>query len=337
METAIAKNEAADFYAGMNVAVERFLNGVDVAEPTRKSYRKGVTYFFDYLRETWEADSGSVVDFRDYIRSALIAWRDGMLAEGKAAGTVGTYLAAVKRYFSWMFSEGLMPFNPGAGIKVPKTGDRIEKEALTAPELRALLRAVETKRDERLNALGRGVSPEAVKLAALRDCALISVMAGTGLRAVEAERANYGDLRRSRGKNVLVYQPKGSLAKVKEKVLTELTYKPLMAYVAARRKRGDITPDAPLFVSFSNKNTGARLSRITISMYFKGYKDAAGIDNDAITLHSLRHTAITLALEAGAPLEAVQAMAGHKDVNTTLRYAHHLDRIDNAAEEFINF
>jgi len=38
--------------------------------------------------------------------------------------------------------------------------------------------------------------------------------------------------------------------------------------------------------------------------------------------HSLRHSAITFALDAGATLRDVQDYAGHKDPRTTRRYDH---------------
>jgi site-specific recombinase XerD len=60
---------------------------------------------------------------------------------------------------------------------------------------------------------------------------------------------------------------------------------------------------------------------------------AAGIEAwAALSPHSLRHTAITLALDAGASLRDVQDFAGHRDPRTTRRYdrsRHSLDR--NAA------
>ena len=45
-----------------------------------------------------------------------------------------------------------------------------------------------------------------------------------------------------------------------------------------------------------------------------------GIFDDRITPHSLRHTAITLALQAGASINQVQAMARHKDIATFVEY-----------------
>lgn len=58
--------------------------------------------------------------------------------------------------------------------------------------------------------------------------------------------------------------------------------------------------------------------------------------DDRITPHSLRHTAVTLALQAGANILQVQAMARHKDIATTMVYVHNLTRIEDAAEKKIN-
>ncbi len=41
----------------------------------------------------------------------------------------------------------------------------------------------------------------------------------------------------------------------------------------------------------------------------------------AVTPHQLRHSCATLLLNAGAPILTVQAILGHKHVDTTLRHA----------------
>ena len=58
-----------------------------------------------------------------------------------------------------------------------------------------------------------------------------------------------------------------------------------------------------------------------------------GIDDPRFTAHSLRHSAITFALLAGAELADAQAMARHADISTTMVYSHHVDRMANAAED----
>ena len=46
---------------------------------------------------------------------------------------------------------------------------------------------------------------------------------------------------------------------------------------------------------------------------------AAGIDKH-LTPHGRRHTAVTLALDAGGPIREVQKLAAHADPRTTMRY-----------------
>lgn len=43
---------------------------------------------------------------------------------------------------------------------------------------------------------------------------------------------------------------------------------------------------------------------------------------EGVTFHVLRHTAITRWAAAGLPVAAIMALAGHKDVATSLRYTH---------------
>ena len=57
----------------------------------------------------------------------------------------------------------------------------------------------------------------------------------------------------------------------------------------------------------------------------KKYARQVGIDVDrlgsrGVAVHSLRKTAITNALENGAPIEKVQQLAGHCDIRTTQLY-----------------
>src|SRR5207342_1872183 len=65
---------------------------------------------------------------------------------------------------------------------------------------------------------------------------------------------------------------------------------------------------------------------------FKPAALAAGLGD--LHPHSLRHTAASLAIQAGADVLAVQHMLGHSSASTTLRvYAHLWDRsLDEVAE-----
>ena len=61
-----------------------------------------------------------------------------------------------------------------------------------------------------------------------------------------------------------------------------------------------------------------------------------GIKSAKLTAHSLRHTAVTFALLGGATIQETQAMARHASINTTMIYAHNLDRMAAGAEHSVD-
>jgi len=79
-------------------------------------------------------------------------------------------------------------------------------------------------------------------------------------------------------------------------------------------------------------STGRRLDQAALWRLVRRLARAAGIEQwEALSPHSLRHTAITLALDAGASLRDVQDFAGHRDPRTTRRYDRARDSLDRHA------
>ncbi|OGV70474.1 MAG: hypothetical protein A2283_19155 [Lentisphaerae bacterium RIFOXYA12_FULL_48_11] len=93
----------------------------------------------------------------------------------------------------------------------------------------------------------------------------------------------------------------------------------------------------PLFPSFSRRNSGKHLTSNGVSRIVRDAMRRAGIVSDRLTPHSLRHTAVSLAIAGGASLAQVQAMARHADPRTTMVYFHNLNRISDAAEKCVKF
>jgi len=79
--------------------------------------------------------------------------------------------------------------------------------------------------------------------------------------------------------------------------------------------------------SFLGAN-GARMNRYAADRTVKRLARRAGITK-RISPHSLRHSFITAALDAGVPLRDVQEAASHADPRTTMRY----DRADKASTD----
>ncbi len=72
---------------------------------------------------------------------------------------------------------------------------------------------------------------------------------------------------------------------------------------------------------------GAHLDDAALRGRFYAALDRAGLER--LRLHDLRHSFGTLAVQA-FPISDVQAMMGHADIQTTMRYVHHVPRVDAA-------
>ncbi len=78
--------------------------------------------------------------------------------------------------------------------------------------------------------------------------------------------------------------------------------------------------------------SGARMHPSQLWELVRRLAEAAGIAEwDRLSAHSLRHTGITMALDAGVPLRDVQDYARHRDARTTRRYDHSRDNLDRSA------
>ena len=76
--------------------------------------------------------------------------------------------------------------------------------------------------------------------------------------------------------------------------------------------------------------SGQRLDRYGATRIVKRRAKAAGIVK-RISPHSLRHSFITAALDAGVPLRDVQDAASHADPRTTMRYDRARQSLDRHA------
>lgn len=299
--------------------VERFLAGHDVRATSRGTYCRQLREFTKWV----EAEGLRLTDIR---REQVLAYRGYLEARAGAAGeglssySVAGYLTAVRRLFTWLEAERIYP-DVARGVKGPKRPRGHKKDILTEEQLRACLEAVE--RDTGLGEHERA-----------RNYALFNLMARTGLRDIEAARASYGDIRRVEGERVLYVQGKGRDEADEFVLLTPKAYKPLRAYLDTRPH---VWEGSPLFVSHSRRNYGERLTSRSISRIVKNTLRAAALDDSRLTAHSLRHSAISMAIRNGATLEQAQAMARHGSPATTMIYFHNLDRVKNGAEKFVDF
>jgi integrase/recombinase XerC/integrase/recombinase XerD len=279
-----------------------FIRAQDVRESSRETYRKGLKKFLTWLRAQGitSPDRQTILDYKDALRES-----------GLSSFSISAYIVVVRKFFTWLEATRGLP-NIAKGIKGARRTKGFRKDPLTLPQVRELLASVDRR-----------------ELRGIRDYALINLLTTTGLRTIEAVRASVEDVRQEGGEALLWIQGKGRDEKDEPALLPAETLKPLYEYLTAR---GPARPDAPLFASLSNRNGGERLTTRTLRRVIKERLRAIGIDSERLTAHSVRHTCITLALQAGATIQEAQVLARHANINTTLIYAHNIDRIKQAPE-----
>ena len=286
-------------------AFNRYVQFIDASPKTVATYTRATRQLLKYL-----GDNGITQPRREDI----LAYRNSLIASGHKPSTVQSYIVAARLFFAWLEQEGIYS-NVAEHVKGAKLDKAHKKDYLTSRQVKTLLGKVE--RDT---------------LQGKRDYAMLVLMITGGLRTIEVSRADIGDIRVLGADTVLYLQGKGHVEKTDFVKLDGHVEEAIRAYLTAR---GTADQSAPLFTSSSNNSKGQRLSTRAISGIVKERMQAAGYNSDKLTAHSLRHTAVTLSLLAGKPLEEVQQFARHSNMQTTLIYSHALDRAKNGCSAAI--
>jgi len=283
-----------------------FLHSLDIRPSSKETYRRALKQFLLWLeaRKEMHPSPQTIMEYKNHLRG-----------KGLSSLSISAYIVVVRRFFDWLESSGGYP-NIALGVKGAKRAKGFRKDPLTLSQAKELLASI-----------GRS------SLLGLRDYALINLLLRTGMRTIEIIRADTADIRQLGGEALFYIQGKGRDEKDEFVVLTPETLRPIYEYLKAR---GNGKKDAPLFQSQSDRNRGGRLTTRALRYIIKERLRNIGIDSERLTAHSLRHTAITLALQAGATVQEAQAMARHANINTTLIYAHNIDRVKDAPERKID-
>ena len=285
--------------------VSRFAEFLDVAPVTVRTYVSGVKAFAKFL---------AAQNVARPMRNDVVAFRRSLENSGRKPATIALYLSSLRRFFSWTENEKLYT-NITAGVKAPKQSRGHKKDALAGYQVKEMLQSINKSSVE-----------------GLRNYAILSLMTCGGLRTVEITRAKLEDFRSVGGVPVLYIQGKGRTDKDEFVKLPQQVEQAIRQYIAAK---GKTAKNTPLFTSESDRNYGQGLTTRTISGIAKRAMLDAGFNSTRLTAHSLRHTAITLALMGGQSLPDVQAFARHSNINTTMIYNHSVNRMRSACENTI--
>ena len=266
------------------------------------------TFFVVVAKDPIEVVAADVFDFLAHQRGDRTVVRMSDRESGLSARTIARRLSSVSGFYAYVVARGDTPVSsnpvprglstrrPGGSrrsrtvplVRVPRTLPKI----LSPVEVDRLLGALRTHRDQAMVL--------AMVLGGLRRCEVL------GLRL---EDLWVGERR------VFIAEGKGGHQRVVP--MADRFFAAAGDYLHDERP---VTSTDRLFVVLKQPRRGQPLSAEGVDEVLGGARRRAGLEHG--TCHELRHTCLTRLREAGMALEAVQAQAGHRSIESTRIYLH---------------
>ena len=270
-----------------------------------------------WLATAYELHLGDVVDERDvfaFLEAQRNPRADGRVVRledrerGLAVRTIKRRLASVSGLFAYLVARGDagVTMNPvPRGLATRRAGSGAAQRGVP------LLRTPRT--------LPRVLAPETANLflAALRthrDRAMAEAMLFGGLRRCEVLGLRLRDVFPGE-RRVFISAGKGGHQRVVP--ISPRFFVSLAAYLTEERPS---TLTEHVFVVLKGPRRGAPLTPAGLDEIVQGARQRAGLIH--LTCHQLRHTCFTRLREGGMALEALQAQAGHRSIESTRIYLH---------------
>jgi site-specific recombinase XerD len=270
---------------------------------TRLAYGKDIGLLGQFLAERG-------VRLSEATRPQVAAWAESMRTVVREDGgrvvseaTIARRLSSASSFFTYAAQVGFIGANPIKDMKRPKRqADEDGIAWLNREQMLAFLTAAQ-KHSRRAHAV-------------------ISLMLTTGARTSEVLAADVSDLGHTAGHRVVTVTRKGGRRQ-------NLPVAPWVGIVLDAYLDG--REEGALFATFPRGGGIGRLDEPALHRLVRRVGVLAALPQaKAIHPHSLRHSALTEALERGCSLRDVQALAGHIDPRTTERYDRMRSRLDNS-------
>lgn len=262
---------------------QQSLEARNASKGTIRAYLEDVGQFIVWFQDQSVLAAVDQVERRDI---------EAFLAYLGKKGITGTSrrrkLSALRRFFGCLEMDGCVGRDPTKGVTRPKAEERTP-QILFSHEYKALLHEA------------RGH---------VRDQAILQVFLQTGIRVGELCALTLDDVD-LKARELAVRQGKG--LKDRTIPLTQEAGQAVARYLAVR----GTSAISHLFLT----KYGTPLDTRSANYMLQKYAKRAGIRKH-ISVHTLRHTCASIRADKGMPLRSLQAMLGHRSMETTYRYIH---------------
>jgi len=268
------------------------------SEHTLRAYSRELRQFAAWVAEHHADDPAKLehTDIRAYLSS--------LYSNGLQKSSAARALAAIRSWFKWMASEGVVVQNPAALVSSPKLPKHLPRVP-TMEELNGVLDHMGNLDDK------TSAWPS-------RDRVILELLYGCGMRNAELASISLDDIDWS-NETILL---RGKGRKQRYAPLGDAAAEALRAYLPERvAALAALQPPAKEDALLINKRASGtlRLTTRSIGRIIKRIAIAYGLPPD-VHPHTLRHAFGTHMLEEGADLRAIQELLGHARLSTTQRY-----------------
>jgi Site-specific recombinase XerD len=215
--------------------------------------------------------------------------------------TIDNIRRNISSFFSWLEEENYILKSPMRRIHKIKTNQQV-KEVISDEE-------IEKMRDQCF---------------CKRDLAILDFLYSTGIRVGELVNLNISDINFDE-RECIVFGKGGKERKVYFDAKAKIH---LQSYLVDRIDR-----NPALFVTLDAPYTRLKISGVEIRMRELGKKSLV----NKIYPHKFRRTMATRAIDKGMPIEQVQKILGHSQIDTTMQFAMvNQSNVKNAHQKFIS-
>ena len=236
-----------------------------------------------------QVERADMADYLTYLTTRPRQHGGGSLSSYTVAG----YVFSIKLLFDYAERYGLRGGSPLTGLTLPDLPPP-NRYVATAEEIEKLYRAA--AEDSRMTAV-------------------LHLLYGCGLRRMEVERLNVGDVDHTAG---LLYVRRGKGRKRRVIPLAETVAAGLKEYQKRERWRWVGAGSGKAFLL---NDRGGRMRGNTVGLRLQKLVAKAKV-NKQITPHVLRHSVATHLVAGGMDLERVRDFLGHEFLETTQIYTH---------------
>lgn len=268
---------------------EQELARTSASPHTLVAYSADLRQFLDFLSppET-DPPAPAAIDLL-----TLREWLAGLYRQDLDVMSIRRKLAAVRSFFRFMVTEGVIPVNVARLVRTPKAPKRLP-DVPSPEQVNTLIDGVASGRLERPHPA--------------RDRAIFELLYGCGMRVSELVGMNLEDLDRIEGWVRL----RGKGRKERQVPIPRQAAEALERYLAARPVVRD---ERAVILNFR----GGRMTPQGVGYLIKMYTRCLNSD-PTLHPHSFRHAYATHLLSAGADLRAIQELLGHARLSTTQKY-----------------